>query len=113
MLWSKLCPLKIPVLKAKTLGPEEAALFGERVFTEVIKLHKVIMENSSHNQCSHKKGEIWTQTHRRRLCGGKSKNQDDESTKQGAPTIVSKPPEARGEAWKRLHNPQRSEAPSC
>lgn len=63
MLWSKLCPLKIPVLKAKTLGPEEAALFGERVFTEVIKLHKVIMENSSHNQCSHKKGEIWTQTH--------------------------------------------------
>ena len=119
-MWPSACGLSVSQPGIKPISPElEAQSLIHRTTREVMGILYIIKLWSLGwaliwcDDVLYKKGETWTQTQRRRSCGGKSKNQDDESSKQGTPTIVSKPPEARGEAWKRLHNPQRSEAPSC
>lgn len=49
----------------------------------------------------YKKRELDIETHAgRRPCENKGRDQGDVSTSQGRPMITSKPPEARGEAWK-------------
>lgn len=38
LLWAELCPFKLHMLKSQPLVPPNVSGFGDRVFTEVIKL---------------------------------------------------------------------------
>lgn len=84
-------------------------LFGERVFTDIIKL-KFVWDIIQYDWCLYKRGKFrhtHTYTHienaiwRLDLCLKKKKrSQDDAFTCQGVPKIATKPSEARRETWK-------------
>lgn len=42
LLWTKLCPLKIHLLKSLSLGPRNVNALGDKVFKDVINQNKVI-----------------------------------------------------------------------
>lgn len=95
-------PCQIYTFKFYFSWPQHITLFGDRVFTDIIKL-KFVWNIIQYEWClikgenldTHMENAIWRLDFKK-----KKRNQDDAFTCQGVPKIATKPSEARGETWK-------------